>query len=355
MTFSDSKVIDFLRFPLICAVVCIHCNLLPYCSWLENYHCFSAFLYAFIYYFCSIANPLFFFISGFLFFKTTTFNKNIYLQKISRRIHSLLIPYVIWILFYFSIIVILQLIKPNFTLLLHKNIINLTPKDFLFLFWNLQQVTHLPTDQAAPLVTQFWFLQCLMISFLVSPIIWFGIKHIPFLFIIILGIICMFECLPEYPGIKWFAFFYFSLGAYFSIHKKSFSNFVYHSRYCQYILLFFTIFCSFFCQYAHFLLNFFLLFVIINICTFIVNKGIIIPKKLVTSSFFIFAFHRLVTAIVTNLPKMNIIHLNSEYSAFAYYFIATTITILLCLFIYLIMDRYFTKFTIFISGGRTYK
>ena len=355
MTCSDSKVIDFLRFPLICAVVCIHCNLLPYYPSLENYSAFSTFTHVFINFFCSIANPLFFFISGFLFFKSATFSKKIYLHKISRRIHSLLIPYVIWILFYFFIIVILQLIKPHFTLLLHKSIINFTPKDFLFLFWNLQQVTHLPTDQAAPLVTQFWFIQCLMVCVLISPIIWLGVKHIPLLFICSLGIISMFECLPEYPGIIWFAFFYFSLGAYFSIHQISFSNFAYHSRYYQYILLIAAIICSFFCQYVLFLLNIFMLFVIINISTFIVNKNITIHKTIVASSFFIFAFHRLLTAVVTNLPKLNIIHINSEFSAFIYYFISTTITIILCLFVYYIMSHYFTRLTIFISGGRTYK
>ena len=221
MNEKDSKAIEFLRFPLICAVVCIHTNLIEYCDWLTDFSVFSNSSYIFISILCSIAVPLFFFISGYLFFKTQDFNEKIYIDKIKRRIISLFVPYILWNIIYFMIVCLFQIVKPDFQLLLHKSIYEMSLTDFLYIFWDISKISHLPTDQNAPLVTQFWFLQCLMIIILLSPIIYVGIKRLKVLFILLMAIICVTDILPEYTGVKWGAFFYFILGSYFSVNKIS--------------------------------------------------------------------------------------------------------------------------------------
>ena len=97
-----SLAIDRLKFPLICGVVFIHNQLkgdisisgqslsIPDASWYE------AVINLFSYVIPCIAVPIFFIVSGYLFFKEGTFNEKLYLTKIKKRFWSLLIPYVLW-------------------------------------------------------------------------------------------------------------------------------------------------------------------------------------------------------------------------------------------------------------------
>lgn len=97
-----SKTIMFLRFPLIIAVVLIHTNFngltMNGTLWVSEgqfptydlvYHVVSNEL-------ARIAVPLFFFISGFLFFYHSDFSKEIYRKKLKKRIRTLLIPYMFY-------------------------------------------------------------------------------------------------------------------------------------------------------------------------------------------------------------------------------------------------------------------
>lgn len=67
---------------------------------------------------CRIAVPLFFIISGFLFYRSFDGKWNTYIQKLKRRIKSLLIPYLIWSAAVFVAFTLAQRIpalKPYFT------------------------------------------------------------------------------------------------------------------------------------------------------------------------------------------------------------------------------------------------
>ena len=87
-----SKTIQFLRLPLIVGVVFIH-------TLNDSYGQFP--VYDWTRYLVNdelahIAVPLFFFMSGFLFFYRTDFSFATYKQKLIKRVHSLLIPYLLW-------------------------------------------------------------------------------------------------------------------------------------------------------------------------------------------------------------------------------------------------------------------
>ena len=96
-----SKTISYLRFPLIVGVVFIHNkmaeinvqgDIVSYDDWpwlTYTMDFFSSVL-------PTIAVPLFFFISGFLFFYKVDFDKNVYIKKLKSRYHTLVIPYLIW-------------------------------------------------------------------------------------------------------------------------------------------------------------------------------------------------------------------------------------------------------------------
>ena len=116
-----SRVVSFLRFPLIVAVIGIHCNLLVKHPELETKSVFYFLVYITMKLVC-IAVPLFFFISGFLFFKEGYLDSDLYLKKLKSRVHTVLIPYLLWNIIYFVILGVMQLIKPDTLVILHKHI-----------------------------------------------------------------------------------------------------------------------------------------------------------------------------------------------------------------------------------------
>lgn len=55
---------------------------------------------------------------------------------------------------------------------------------------------------------------------------------------------------------------------------------------------------------------------------------------------------------MTNLPRMGIVRLNTELSAFVYYFMAVTLSLTLCVLCYYVMRRTVPRLTSLLSGGR---
>ena len=102
-TNSISQTISFLRFPLIVAVVYIHFNIsrkgislhgINYGTDNPDWYLFTINLVSSV--IASIAVPLFFFISGYLFFLQKEFNRQEYLRKLQKRVKTLLVPYLLW-------------------------------------------------------------------------------------------------------------------------------------------------------------------------------------------------------------------------------------------------------------------
>ena len=86
----ESKVIDWLRFPMAAVVVLNHTGSLGGAS---PYPVYSTLCIIFPEAICRLAVPLFFLISGYLFFNgLEKWNKGLYLTKLKRRAKSLLVP-----------------------------------------------------------------------------------------------------------------------------------------------------------------------------------------------------------------------------------------------------------------------
>ena len=223
-----TKTINFLRFPLIVGVVFIHSNILvvniqgiivrydrcPFVSFVIN---------LFSYVFADVCVPLFFFISGFLFFYNSYFTKEVYFHKIRSRIRSLFIPYLIWNFVAFVILLIQ----------VHPKVIHFFPllKDyrvdiisFLSSFW----VTNLPVEMsgnANPINTPLWFIRDLMVLVLMSQVIWWLVKNLKMGLIVILAFVWFFSLGKHigFPLLCHQSLFFFPLGAYFGIFKLDFA------------------------------------------------------------------------------------------------------------------------------------
>ena len=97
------KVFDWLRFPLIVGVVFIHCFGKPFdfdaidfanLSAMDYYNLFRVAISRVLTHICV---PVFYLISGYLFFiRLEKWDNSVYLNKLKKRSKSLLIPFLIW-------------------------------------------------------------------------------------------------------------------------------------------------------------------------------------------------------------------------------------------------------------------
>ena len=150
---------EILRFPLICMVVLIHilqwdkkADIMQ--SWYSNV------LYFFQEAICRSAVPVFFIISGYLFFQNITeFKKDIYSSKVKSRIRTLLIPYLLW-----NLIALIENLTRHLPMLSsvfpnsHKQIIDVYY--FIGAFWAI--------DGGCPILYPFWYIRDLMVLILIS-------------------------------------------------------------------------------------------------------------------------------------------------------------------------------------------
>lgn len=134
-----------------------------------------------------VATPTFFVMSGYLFFANVKkFNKEIYQQKLWRRIKTLLIPYIIW----------------NLLMAAKLKMFSLS------IFW---------TPANMPL----WFLRDLMIVSLLTPIIYIGVKKLDYWLFVLLLPIYLTGIWAIQPGLNPYAICFFTLGAFLSIREMN--------------------------------------------------------------------------------------------------------------------------------------
>ena len=228
-----SQSLDLLRFPLAIVVVTVH--MFSARVGLDgsqfNADAFPVFRDVCIFiraFLAGISVPIYFFISGYVFFvNVDELTTERYLQKLKNRIHTLLIPYVLWT----SLEIILMIVKqlPIFGGYLTNADaeLDLSLKGLLSCFWYYNgALMSIPgavveTGNAYPLVFPLWFLRDLMVVVLFTPVLYWMIRRFRIWFLVFLGILLF---LPSWMGLRFEflakAFFFFSFGAYMSISRK---------------------------------------------------------------------------------------------------------------------------------------
>lgn len=353
------QVINYLRFPLIVAVVFIHSNpsdvVFNGQSAGINY---NLSVYEEIRYFISeivarIAVPSFFFISGFLFFrKMDYFNIGIYVQKLKKRGRSLLIPYLFWnlvvVLFFYLAQTFLKGLLSGNNLL----IVDYTWQNWIQAFWNGNAGENMPINY--PL----WFIRDLMVVVVFSPIVYWGIKRLQSFFALLLGTLWLFNLWIDITGFSIVAFFFFSLGAYWGINKMNFIetfNRLFPYSLWGYIIL---SVCNLlykeydWCSYVHKASILVGLSMFISLTSHCLKKQIWKTNtNLAHSSFFIYAYHGMPLALMIKL-LVKVLYPQTNIDFIIIYIICPFITIVLGLCIYKILTKYFPKFTALMIGGR---
>ena len=212
--------ISQLRFPLAAFVVLIHTNISEYFT-VQGEQAAAArqVVHAFSWGLTSVAVPLFFAISGYLFFLgTNSFSLPIYKQKLQRRFKTLFIPYLTWIFIAFLLYAGLDLVKGEpLTWPLEANLWwgcrMLTPDYTCLLGYHINTIT-------APLHVPLWFVRDLMLMVVFSPIIYYLLKRMGWLFILLTGIVLYTHTYPNWCGVSVKGLLFFSSGAIWAIQGK---------------------------------------------------------------------------------------------------------------------------------------
>ena len=167
--------LDVLRFPLIALIVYLHaCGVtanfadgtrgLADARTVENVQVITGSI-------SRIAVPLFFLMSGFLFFRGVTFSVATYHAKLQARARSLLIPFLFWNLALFVLVAVAQSVSALAPLFNGQNLAVRSMSAF-------QMVDAIFGITRYPIAYQFWFIRDLMILVIASPLIWLAARHL---------------------------------------------------------------------------------------------------------------------------------------------------------------------------------
>lgn len=233
-----SQSLNLLRFPLAVVVLVVHVfstnDLLlqgetftvdshPLFLWVNNF--IDGFLR-------DQSVPVYFFISGFVFFLGIKLTKETFVRKLKNRTKTLLIPYIIWNLAAVLMIGVrfVPWFRDYFSYLDLK--FNFSLPALLSCFWKYHgELCQAPVGteayagelaSVAPINAPLWFLRDLMIVVLCTPLLYWLLKRAGYYLVILLGILWFGSVSFDFKHSDMLltAFFFFSWGACLSIGKK---------------------------------------------------------------------------------------------------------------------------------------
>ncbi len=339
-----SSSIDWLRFPLIIFIILLH----NYTAVKISDDNFFSLIYPFALWLGETGVPGFFVISGFLFFNS----KKTYKQKITTRIHSLLIPYILWN----SIILLMYIFTYTIGFpqdINGKNIADYTAVDYLRVYWDRGVFDN---GNFVPILCPLWYIRNLLILSIISPLIYYFVKYIRELFLLLTAIWWM--STPHNAFISQTIFF-FSLGAYFPIVNRDPITIL--QRYKNIFLVLFFIFAisdilthtmysySYALQLHRLSLIFNLPFLFL-LSDFFIHE-LYIKAIYPNSVFFIYCAHYPICTAIRKFIAF-ICPQNSTTLNIALYFASAVLTIIISVSMYSILNGHFPKIKKILTNGR---
>lgn len=296
------------------------------------------------------AVPLFFTISGYLFFINLNDGFTSVLIKIRKRVRTLLIPYIIcnvWFVLVYLLLHFTPAVAPFvnndlFGYLLDKNL------------WSV--LSALFVDPAG---FHLWFLRDLMLVVLCTPIIYYQMKYMPRITIIVLFFISLWQQ-SVYEGFL-VALTWFTTGACFALTKTRLQWKEYRYSRIMGVICLCCLVVDSVCRAANIDLHFIYYFVaqilgVVGIWLLydhVVNKDLSQMKLLNTAccyTFFIYLFHEPTLNILKKLPPVILGQSAPVY--LTCYLVVPWIMIALAIIVGYCLNRFIPKFYSVLVGGR---
>lgn len=341
-----SKKITIINFILSLLVVILHANCSSYITAESTGILKNVFIVARI--IGDIAVPTFFMMSSYLFFRNFKIEK--YKEKLIKRVHSLIIPYLFWSIACWAMYAIIAII-PQLSKLLNQS-------NFSFLL--IEIVKSILLAKYNPPI---WFIRTLFGFVLIAPIIYYTIKKlkkysliIP-IFFIILNIFVKFSYAGATSLIFWLPIFY--IGSYLAINKRETiekEKFITKNRKLTLIIttIIYIIVVAILIKFDEKSKIYYMYRIISPLFIWILSDYFKLIsmniKSYMKDTFFIFCTHYpIITAVKRILIKLIG---NSEIKIFVVYILSIIITLIIILILAKIIKKYFNKLWIIINGKR---
>ena len=360
-TLSDT--IKILRFPLMCLVVFIHSDVssirMEGIIFNHNdYPCFRVIYMTFSQMIAVAAVPLFFMISGFLYFyKVNSFGLEVWKYKTKKRIFSLFVPYIIWnsitLLFYY----VVQQVLPNMVSGENMDIRDFSIIDFVLSFWDTSSLNS--SGIPHPIAHHLWFVRDLIVVSILSPIVYAFVKWFKAVGIFLLCILWLFRFETHLPGLSMIAIIPFSIGAYYSLNSvdfgRIFSTFAIPLIPIYMIGLFFENMKQLGDDFGVVIHQLDVIMGVIIIVG-LAYKGVSdnewnFPDILPRSSFFLFCYHFMPLNFLMKV-LVKLLRPDSSIGLVLIYLTSPIIIIILGVFLYWIIEKYFNRMLLLVSGKR---
>lgn len=373
----QSKTIDWLRFPLILMVIFVHSHPMDNANFVGMQTLSEGSIGQVIYtfcmstgnIFCNVSVPAFFFISGFLFFyHCKSWSWKIYKQKMSKRLYTLIIPYLLWNLLAVLNVFILPAIGRTDYL---SKVMNPHAIPFIGFLWNsttmcvgMKNWLGLNIQLYYPSDIPLWYVRDLIMMCILSPVIYWLIRRIRIFAVGVFGILFFIGALSNVPGFGSMALFFFTLGAYFSINDISITDWSQiHGKWwvigAGLFLLFSTITDG--SDWTQILQPFFFtsgIFALFYVSSVLIKRREIKTYALLSkATFFVYAVHILSigSGSIMRLCRqlcLSIFNLNTPIGAAFNYLFLTFLTAAACVFLYWILERTVPRVLSAFTGGR---
>lgn len=327
-----SIVIDYLRFPMMVMVCFIHANIGEYKFGGEipdEYRMFGI-VYSLVGNgACRIAVPLFFLISGFLFFNNIySFSLSTFGKKLKKRMSSIVLPYLIWNTIYAVLWLILAKCLPSLSAgSIADSFQSFSLETLVRSYWDIIG-GKFPADGPT------WFLRDLIIINLFSPVIYFLVRKFGGFVLCVLFIVWTFNFCPD-MFIRMDGFFFYFIGAYLMLHgkwldiAKSIPTISFLGG-AFLLLLILSVYIPF-CGRIQILLG--IIFIISILTFFAKHEKLKMNKFLMDSNFFIYVYHAIPIAFIGKC-LLTLFNPSHNISLVAIYLVTVFLTVLIGLLIY---------------------
>lgn len=370
-----SQSLDLLRFPLAIIIVTVHVfnsnsiSIQDRIYDVSSFSLYNDFLLFVDGYLRGISVPVYFFISGYVFFLgVNDYTKEVYLKKIKNRIFTLLIPFIIWNIPDIVLGFVKYALSGALSFASYGVEVNLTLKNILSCFWQyngelFMSIASTGERVAAggspfPINTPLWFIRDLIIVVISTPLIYYIIKRSRYLFISVLTVLFFIPNI-HVPFLN--AFLFFSMGAYLSIYKKDMvKEFGRHFKMSMIVYPLFSLLTIIAITYNCEILRYvfkqvsivgFLVFAYnISICV-LRNTNVKPGKTLPAASFFIYVSHCLIFQRVTKVMFM-LLTPDNGIETISAYILSVAFTVLSLLIVFILMKKYTPRILQFVTGRK---
>lgn len=298
-----------------------------------------------------IAVPLFFTISGYLFFLSIKGSATEFITKYKKRVRTLLIPYLFWSVWGLLVFFILQTIPQSKVFFNHGLIINYTTSQLLHTVF-LDSLSY-----------QLWFLKDLIVLIIISPVIYWLIGFFNVFFIIILATAWFYNL--DFVIFLNESVLFFAIGAFISLKQNQLLTFRFKKQSLVLAFFWFVIVLIKTILSQLEMINLTTYFIIIKISVLFgvpavwglydvlftkkdLSKSKVYP--LFSFTFFLYGFHE---PLLTILKKGLLFALGkSELASLAAYFFTAILAISISILVGCCLSKITPRFYSVITGGR---